>query len=90
MTDSAVPEIEFPCDYTFKAFGPGNAGDAFRLAVKEAVNRSANCPDDAIRVRLSSGGKYSCVSALTHLTSKEQLYTIYRNLKSIDGLVYLL
>ena len=87
MSESSVPEIEFPTDYMFKAFGRADVGDAFIAAVKKAVNATVPCPDDAIRCRTSSGGKYLCVTALTHLTSQEQMYAIYKDLKAIDGLL---
>ena len=90
MTDCSVPEIEFPSDYMFKAFGAADAGEQFRLAVKTAINNSVACPDDAIRVRASSGGKYLCVTALTHLKSKEQMLTIYKDLNAIHALMFLL
>ena len=90
MSECTVPEIEFPTDYMFKAFGRAEAGDAFRRAVKEAVNATVPCSDDAIRTRESSGGKYLCVTALTHLASKEQMIRIYKDLNAIEDLMFLL
>ena len=90
MTECKLPEIEFPSDYMFKAFGRADAGESFRVAVKEAINATVSCPDDAIRIRESSGGKYLCVTALTHLASKEQMIAIYRDLNAIEDLMFLL
>lgn len=90
MNECAVPEIEFPSDYMFKAFGKVDAGENFRQSVKNAINATVTCPDDAIRVRESSGGKYLCVTALTHLTSKDQMVAIYRDLNGIEDLMFLL
>ncbi len=90
MGECTVPEIEFPTDYMFKAFGKCDAGEAFRLAVKEAINATVPCSDDAIRVRESAGGKYLCVTALTHLASKDQMTRIYKDLNAIDDLMFLL
>lgn len=90
MSECTLPEIEFPTEYMFKAFGRAEAGDAFLQAVKEAVNATVSCPEDAIRIRESSGGKYLCVTALTHLVSKEQMLAIYKDLKAIDDLMFLL
>lgn len=90
MSECTVPEIEFPTDYMFKAFGPADAGEQFRLAVKKAVSSVVICPDDAIRVRKSSGGKYFCVTAMVHLGSKRQMVTIYEALNAIEGLLFLL
>ncbi len=90
MSECSVPEIEFPTDYMFKAFGRTEAGESFRLAVKAAVNATVACPDDAIRIRESSKGTYLCVTALIHLSSKEQMLAIYKDLKAIDDLLFLL
>lgn len=90
MTENRVPDIEFPTDYMFKAFGRAEAGETFRLAVKRAVTVVTTCSDDAIRVRKSSGGKYLCVTVLAHLTAREQLLAIYENLNRIDDLLFLL
>ena len=90
MSECRVPEIEFPTDYMFKAFGKADAGDAFVQAVKKAVNKTVSCPDDAIRSRASSGGKYLCVTALTHLSSRGQMLAIYKELNTIDELMFLL
>ena len=90
MSDCSVPEIDFPTDYMFKVFGKADAGETFRLEVKRVINSTTSCPDDAIRIRLSSGGKYLCVTALTHLTSRDQMLAIYEELNTIDGLMFLL
>ncbi len=90
MNECAVPEIDFPSDYMFKAFGKVDAGETFRLSVQSAINATVSCPDDAIRVRESSGGKYLCVTALTYLTSKDQMIAIYRDLNGIEDLIFLL
>ena len=90
MTECSVPEIEFPTDYMFKAFGPADAGEEFCQAVKAAVNATVQCPDDAILIKKSSGGKYLCVTALTHLISKEQMLAIYKDLNAIEELLFLL
>ncbi|PLX80370.1 MAG: hypothetical protein C0615_01205 [Desulfuromonas sp.] len=90
MTECSTPEVEFPTEYTFKAFGLAEKEEEFIKAVKQAVNNSVTCSDDAIHIRESSGGKYVCVSAMAYLTGKEQLYAVYRDLKAIDGLMFLL
>ena len=90
MSECSVPEIEFPSDYMFKAFGKAGAGEQFRRAVKDAINATTPCSDDAIRVKESSGGKYLCVTALTHLNSKDQMLAIYKELNNIDDLMFLL
>ncbi len=91
MSDKCpVPEIEFPTDYMFKAFGRIGSGEHFRLAVKAAVGGTVPCPDDAIRVRESSGGKYVCVTALVRLDSREQMVAIYDELNALEELMFLL
>ena len=66
------------------------AGEDFRSAVKKAVSATVPCPDDAIRTRESSGGKYLCVTALAHLNNRDQMLSIYKDLKEIDDLMFLL
>ena len=90
MSECSIPEIEFPTEYMFKVFGRADAGEGFRQSVKAAINLSVSCPDDAIRVRESSGGKYICVTALTNLTSKEQMIAIYKELYTLEELMFLL
>lgn len=91
MTHRHPPEelLEFPCAYEFKAFGPA-ADHAFADRVHLAVAGCVAVGRDSVRIRLSSGGKYQCVSVLVRLESGGQLNAIYTALRAVDGICYLL
>ncbi len=82
--------IQFPCSYEFKVFGDADDEGLFRRSVQAAIDNIVPVCDDAVRVRLSSGGKYQCVSVLVYLENSRQLTTIYTVLRSLDGIRYLL
>lgn len=73
--------LKFPCDFTIKVFG--NTSDEFEAAVFGIVHKHApNFSDRAIQSRLSGNGKYCALSITVHVTSKEQLDSIYQDLSS--------
>ena len=87
---SSPPLLEFPCDYSYKVFGPAAAEADFSAAVHRAVNRVLHVPLDALKLRLSSGGRYLCVTVLVRLHSRSQLDALYRELRQLPELCYLL
>ena len=91
MVDRYDPDelLSFPCFHEFKAFGPAT-DDAFQGAVLQAVNQVVPVSREAMRTRLSSGGRYQCVTVLVHLQNSAQLQSIYAILRGIKGLCYLL
>ena len=82
--------IEFPCHFEFKAFGPGGDDSRFDDQVLTAISSVVMASRQAMRTRLSSGGKYQCVSVLVTLQNRTQLEAVYTTLRQIDGLKYLL
>jgi hypothetical protein len=82
--------LEFPCDYQFKAFGPGDEDDGFAIAVREAVSSVVPVSGDALRTRSSSRGAYLCVTVVLRLYNVNQINAIYAALRRIEGLKYLL
>jgi putative lipoic acid-binding regulatory protein len=82
--------LTFPCHYTFKAFGPGDQDGTFSTTVQAAVSRVVPVSRHAMRARASARGTYQCVSVLVTLQSWAQLEAIYRELRAIDNLKYLL
>jgi len=80
--------VEFPCDYTFKAFGPNN--ETFVASVRAAIGKTVFAPLDGIKVRASSQGEHQCVSVLLRLENALQLKAIYSDLQQIAELKYLL
>ena len=80
--------LEFPCDYEFKAFGPNSA--EFREALLTSIGVVLTVSRHAVRERESNGGKYRCVTVLLRVHSREQLNEVYRRIRQVDGLRYLL
>lgn len=89
-TDSSQELIEFPCHFEFKAFGPGGEGNSFFDQVKAAISTIVPVSRQAMKSRLSSAGKYQCVSVLVSLQNRDQMEKIYTELRKIDDLKYLL
>jgi putative lipoic acid-binding regulatory protein len=90
FSDPAQELIEFPCHFEFKAFGPGGEGSHFDDQILAAISTVVMASRQAMRTRLSSGGKYQCVSVLVTLQNRTQLEAVYTALRQIDGLKYLL
>lgn len=80
--------IDFPCDHTFKAFGP-NDGD-FVVAVRRAVASVTPVSLDAMKARPSARGRHQAVSVLVRVHDLQQLQEIYTVLKAVPRLTYLL
>jgi len=85
-----VVEIDFPCEHVFKAFFAVEVADQCHQLALAAVNRVVPCSRDALRERQSAKGSYSCLSIVVRLHNRDQLESIYAELRGLDGLVYLL
>jgi len=85
-----VVEIDFPCEYVFKAFFAAEVAAKAHESALAAVNRVVPCSRDALRERQSAKGSYSCLSIVVRLHSRDQLESVYAELRELDGLVYLL
>lgn len=86
----SVVEIDFPCDHVFKAFFTAEAAPECHKLALAAVNRVVSCSRDALRERQSAKGSYSCLSIVVRLHSRDQLESVYAELRALEGLVYLL
>lgn len=82
--------IDFPCVYEFKVFGPADGDGSFLEAARAAVSAIVPVPRDALRSRVSRGGRHQCVTVLTRVNDAVQLQAIYAALRRVDGLTYLL
>lgn len=82
MTDETKKTLlTFPCDFTIKVFGLGT--EEFEAEVLKLIHKHvAPLPDEAIQRRPSENGKYMAMSIMVHVTSKEQLDSIYQDLSS--------
>lgn len=73
--------LTFPCDFTIKVFG--TTSEQFESTVVGIIRKHiADFPEGAIQLRPSANGKYSAMSVTVHVTSKDQLDNIYKELSS--------
>lgn len=89
ISDPPQLNLAFPCEYVFKAFGPGGSA-GFATAVRQAVATVMPVPLDAVKVRNSSQGKYQAVSVVLLMHNLQQIHAIYQALKRVPDLQYLL
>lgn len=81
INDDNPSLLTFPCDFTIKVFGLKSdefEGEVLMLIHKHVPNLSGR----AIQARPSENGKYLALSITIHVTSKEQLDDIYRDLSA--------
>lgn len=89
MSDAQRPDlIEFPTDYIFKAFGPGD--DHFVADVRRAVATVRPVSDHAVKVRPSSAGAYVAVSVVVWVEQLAEVHAIYAALKGVDRIKFIL
>ena len=73
--------LTFPCDFTIKVFG--TSSEKFEASVVGIIrSHVSDFPESAIQLRPSANGKYNAMSVTVHVTSKEQLDNIYKELSS--------
>lgn len=73
--------IEYPCDFPIKVFG--FAHPDFANAITQVVQaHSPNFSSKNIESRSSSAAKYTSLTCTVHITSREQLDDLYRDLSS--------
>jgi putative lipoic acid-binding regulatory protein len=82
--------LSFPCHYEFKVFAEATPNDVIAEAVHQEVNKVVAAGRDQMRIRLSTGGRYQCVTICVRLENSTQLTAIYANLRTVAGLRYLL
>lgn len=80
--------FEFPLDYEFKAFGPND--ESFNQALLSAIAEVATVSEHSLRQRPSSSGKYRCVTVLVRVQNRDHLQQVYGQIRSVEGLRYLL
>lgn len=79
MSNDAETLLEFPCEFSLKAFGKhsDSLADTVLALVREHVD---GVPDDAVSSRPSNGGKFLAITVTFAATSKPQLDAIYQDL----------
>ena len=78
---------QFPCQFTFKAMTEAISGieDEIVTAIQQ------HAPGDyTANIRESRGGNYFSVTVSIHVSSKDQLDAIYRDVHALTGVKMLL
>ena len=88
-TEPPRVNLTFPCEYVFKAFGPGGS-PGFASSVQRAVATVVPVALDAVKIRKSGQGKYQAVSVVLIMHNLEQVHAVYQALKTVPDLQYLL
>lgn len=91
MTELSATEKKelwtFPCNFTFKAMAL--AVDGIENNVVSAIQKHVPGDYQAV-LKASKGGKYLSVSVRIHLTNKQQLNAIYKEVHAVEGVKMLL
>lgn len=82
-------KLEFPCDFPIKVVGKTDAAFEAQICVI-AERNDPMFSAEKIRRNQSRTGKYSSVTLGITATSKEQIDTIYRDLKSCELVLWAL
>jgi len=77
----------FPCNFTFKAMTL--AIDGIENNVVSAIQKHVPGDYQAV-LKASKGGKYFSVSVHIHLTNKQQLDAVYKEVHAVEGVKMLL
>jgi putative lipoic acid-binding regulatory protein len=89
MTPTRASLLEFPCYFPLKVIGK-NVKE-FELQVMRIMQKHVAEADTAhCRRRFSSGNKYLALTISFTAHSQEQLEAIYRDLKSLDLVQFML
>lgn len=77
-----APRIEFPCRYPVKVMGEAHA--SFYAEVRAVFERHApGVGDEHISVRPSTQGNYVAITVVIVATGKQQLETLFADLKTL-------
>lgn len=77
QTDDSL--FNFPCEFPIKAMGE-TGGDFKDLVARLVRKHYPELPDEAVRARLSQGGRYMSVTVTVVAHSRSQLDDIYMEL----------
>lgn len=79
---------EFPCNYTFKLFGPNEAG--FNDAALATAKRHLPDVKPQVSSRVSTKANHQCLTLELPVISAQQVIDLYEDFHRIDGLKMLL
>ncbi len=81
--------FEFPCEYPVKAMGPNTT--EFAEQIVELVKQHApEVSSNSVHTKISSTGKYQSVTVLVYARSKDHLLSIYKDINTVDDLMWTL
>ncbi|MFZ2314374.1 MAG: DUF493 domain-containing protein [Gammaproteobacteria bacterium] len=81
IPDQPETLLTFPCDFPIKVVG--HASPEFETTVLGIIHKHLpSFSDRAFQARPSNQGKYLALTITVHVTSKDQLDNIYRELSS--------
>jgi len=87
MTKDKEQLWQFPCEFSFKAMTL--AIDDIENHIVSAIQK--HVPGDySASLKESKGGKYLSVTVKIHLTSKQQLEAVYKEVHAVEGVKMLL
>lgn len=79
---------EFPCNYTFKLFGPNDS--SFDDAAKAVVRRHLPDVTPQVSSRVSSKANHQCLTLILPVVSADKVIDMYADFHRLDGLKMLL
>jgi len=79
---------EFPCNYTFKLFGPNEA--RFETDATAVVRRHLPDVKPQVSTRIGSKANHQCLTLILPVVDAQQVVDLYADFHRIDGLKMLL
>ncbi|MCZ7600457.1 MAG: DUF493 domain-containing protein [Gammaproteobacteria bacterium] len=86
--DSASPLV-FPCSFPIKVMGRHEA-DFEALVVAMISAHTGSLPEDSVRSRQSSNGRFLSVTVTIDAQSRAQLDEVYRSLTACEQVLFVL
>ena len=79
---------EFPCDYTFKLFGPNE--QTFADAAQAVVQKRLPGVTPEVSARVGSKSGHQCLTMVLPVADAQQVIDLYADFHKIDGLKMLM
>ena len=87
--EAAGEGFDFSCEYPVKAMGPNTP--EFKAAIIDVVKPHApEVSSNSVHCKTSKTGKYQSVTVLVYAQSKDHLIAIYKDIRTVDGVVWTL
>ncbi len=91
MTDDTIPEpvLQFPCDMYIKSMGIANS-KLKSIVFKIAQKHFPQLEEKNLSVKASKGGKYESVTIEVRVNNRQELDSVYAELKCCEQIVMVL